>query len=226
MKNRLLTILFIFSITGVFIGIVFHLKWFDYLCKPLIMISIGSYFLQNSKKIDKRIIRIALIAFLFSLFGDIFLMFTDKRMILFILGLGSFLVAQVSYSLLFHRSVKISDNKPFLPGNWIWLIGYVTYGVIFYISLFNHLDVILKIAAFAYMTALLGMSAMALNRFKAVNSSSFFQVFTGSVLFVISDSLIALDKFLMPIPNNLLLVMSTYIAAQYLIMRGILKQFV
>ena len=91
--------------------------------------------------------------------------------------------------------------------------------------LFNQLDIALKIAVFVYMLAIVGMSAMALNRYKTVNKASFIQVFGGSVLFVISDSFIALDKFFTPIPNDRLLVMSTYIAAQYLIMRGILKQF-
>ena len=66
---------------------------------------------------------------------------------------------------------------------------------------------------------------MALNRYKVVSSLSFLMVFCGSILFVISDSLMALDKFLIPIPNDRLFVMSTYIAAQFLIMKGILKQF-
>jgi len=69
------------------------------------------------------------------------------------------------------------------------------------------------------------MSAMALNRYKAVSFKSFYIVFSGSLLFVISDTLIALDKFLMPIPNDRIFVMSTYIVAQFLIMKGILKQF-
>jgi uncharacterized membrane protein YhhN len=87
------------------------------------------------------------------------------------------------------------------------------------------MDVVPKIAAFAYMTALQAMSAMALNRLKAVNSSSYFLVFSGSVLFVISDTLIAIDKFLTPVKCDQILIMSTYIVAQYLIMKGILKQF-
>jgi len=225
MKKNLFTFLFIISVAGVFTAIVFHVKWLNYLCKPLIMISIAGYFLQNSKSIDKKIIRFAVVAFLFSLFGDIFLMFTDKRMILFILGLGSFLVAQVAYILLFLRTVNISGGESFLRKNSLYLNGYIMYGVIVYALLFNQLDISLKIATFLYMLALLGMSAMALNRYKAVNSMSFKLVFAGSVLFVISDSLIALDKFLTPIPNDTLLIMITYIAAQYLIMRGILKQF-
>jgi uncharacterized membrane protein YhhN len=75
------------------------------------------------------------------------------------------------------------------------------------------------------MLALLGMSAMALNRFKTVPSKSFYFVFIGSVLFVISDSIIAIDKFLVSVPNDRLLIMATYIAAQFLIMKGLLKQF-
>jgi len=99
------------------------------------------------------------------------------------------------------------------------------YGFVIYILLFNHIDLVLKIAVFVYMIALLGMSAMALNRYKTVSSVSFNLVFYGSLLFVISDTLIALNKFLIPIPNDRIFVMSTYIAAQYLMMRGLLKQF-
>ena len=225
MKKNLFNILFIFSVVGVFTGIVFHVKWLDYLCKPLIMISIGGYFLVNSKNLDKTVVRFALVAFLFSLFGDSFLMFADKGMIFFMLGLGSFLVAQISYIFLFYRTIKLSGGESFLRKNSLYLNGYIIYGVIVYSLLFNQLDIALKIAVFVYMLAIVGMSAMALNRYKTVNKTSFIQVFGGSVLFMISDSFIALDKFFTPIPNDRLLVMSTYIAAQYLIMRGILKQF-
>ncbi len=189
------------------------------------MISIGGYFLQNSKNLDKKVVRFALFAFLFSLLGDIFLMFTGEGMIFFMLGLGSFLVAQVAYILLFLRTVKISGGEPFLRKNSLYLNGYIIYGFSIYILLFSHLDTVLKIAVFVYMVALLVMSAMALTRYKTVSKASFNFVFYGSVLFVISDTLIALDKFLTPIPNDRLLVMSTYMAAQFLIMKGILKQF-
>ena len=189
------------------------------------MISLGGYFLLNSKNTDKNIVRFAMCAFLFSLLGDTFLMFTDKQMNFFMLGLSSFLVAQIAYIVLLLRSIKISGKQSFLGKNPTWLIGFLVYGGFVYFLLFNQLDNVLKIAVFVYMTALLGMSAMALNRFKAVNSVSFFLVFTGSVLFVISDSLIAIDKFLNSIPHDRFWVMSTYISAQLLIMMGILKQF-
>ncbi len=74
------------------------------------------------------------------------------------------------------------------------------------------------------MTAIFGMAARALNRFKTTSTESFLLVFFGSVLFVLSDTLIAIDKFYVSIPNDGVFVMSTYIAAQYLIMRGILQK--
>jgi uncharacterized membrane protein YhhN len=152
-------------------------------------------------------------------------MFADRGMSFFILGLASFLIAQIEYIFLFGRTIKIAGAEPFLRKNSLYLIGYIIYGISIYILLFNHLDIILKIAVFAYMLALLGMSAMALNRFKTVPSKSFYIVFIGSVLFVISDSIIAIDKFLVSVPNDRLLIMATYIAAQFLIMKGLLKQF-
>ena len=225
MKKNLFIFLFVVSVTGVFTGIVFHVKWLDYFFKPLIMISIGGYFLLNAKNIDGKAVRFAFVAFLFSLFGDSFLMFSEKGITFFLSGLASFLVAQIFYILLFHRTIKISGGEPFLRKNLLYLNGYIMYGFSIYTLLFNHLDIVLKIAVFVYMVALLGMSVMALNRYKTVSKASFNLVFYGSVLFVISDSLIAIDKFLTPIPNDRIFVMSTYIAAQYLIMRGILKQF-
>jgi len=225
MKKNIFTLLFIVSGFGVFAGIGLHVKWLDFVCKPLIMISIAGHFLLNSKNIDKNVVRVALFAFLFSLFGDSFLMFANNGTIYFMLGLASFLVAQISYIILFQQTIQLSCGKPFLRKNPLYISGYIIYGFFIYFLLFNHLDFVLKIAVFVYMSALLGMSVMALNRFKTVSSQSFSFVFYGSLLFVVSDTLIALDKFLMPIPNDRFLVMSTYMAAQFLIMRGILKQF-
>jgi uncharacterized membrane protein YhhN len=48
-------------------------------------------------------------------------------------------------------------------------------------------------------------------------------VFGGATLFMISDSLIAINRFLEPLPRVGIWVMITYIAAQYLILTGLLK---
>lgn len=223
MKKSVFTFIFAISVIGVFAGILLHIKWLDYLFKPLIMISIGGYFLLNSKNLDKNLVKIAMFAFLFSLLGDSFLMISGQKEIFFMLGLASFFIAQVSYIFLFKRTIIFSGKEPYLRKNLLFLIVYILYGSGIYVMLFNQLEIVLKIAVFVYMLSLLGMSVMALNRYKTVSLASFLFVFIGSVLFVISDTLIALDKFLIQIPNDRIFVMSTYIAAQYLIMRGVLK---
>ena len=225
MKNILFTFLFLVSIIGVFTGILIQNKILDYLFKPLIMISIGGYFLLNSGKLNKSVVRFAMIAFLFSLLGDSFLMIANGGNGYFIFGLASFLIAQIFYIFLFQKTIQLSGKEAFLTKNPIYLIPYFLYGAIVYSLLFVHLDFVLKIAVFIYITAILGMSAMALNRFKTVSLKSFYFVFSGSVLFLISDTLIAFDKFVTPVPNDRIFVMSTYIAAQFLIMKGLLKQF-
>ncbi len=185
----------------------------------------GSYFLNYVDKKDSKIVRLTLFAFAFSWLGDVLLMFGDKEFMFFLMGLVAFLIAQIFYISLFLRTINISGNSPFLKRKPFWILFYIVYGFIVYILLFNHLNEILRIAVFIYMTVLLGMSVMALNRFGIGYPNSFTLVFAGSLFFVFSDTMIAINKFLVPVPFEGIIVMSTYITAQYLIMRGILKQF-
>ncbi|HEV2689737.1 MAG TPA: lysoplasmalogenase, partial [Bryobacteraceae bacterium] len=46
----------------------------------------------------------------------------------------------------------------------------------------------------------------------------------GAILFVVSDSLLAIDKFKTPVPYRDILVWSTYYGAQYAITTGCLKE--
>jgi len=52
---------------------------------------------------------------------------------------------------------------------------------------------------------------------------SFRLVFTGSIFFILSDTMLALNKFWQPLPVSGFLIMSTYMLAQYLIVLGLLK---
>ena len=48
-------------------------------------------------------------------------------------------------------------------------------------------------------------------------------VFLGAFFFVVSDSILAVNKFYTPIPKSSFFIMITYLLAQYLIVLGILK---
>ena len=51
---------------------------------------------------------------------------------------------------------------------------------------------------------------------------SFIMVYSGALLFIMSDAMIAINKFMSPIIQAGLLIMATYIVAQFLIVKGIL----
>jgi uncharacterized membrane protein YhhN len=100
-------------------------------------------------------------------------------------------------------------------------VGYAA-GIVY--LLYPGLDGLMKPVIMVYALSLIGMSMAALNRNGRVNRSSFLLVFTGSLLFVLSDSMIALDRFYAEIPLGGLWIMLTYISAQYLIMRGLILE--
>ncbi len=225
MKKTIFYSVFTIIILGSIFGNLLGFKWMDYIFKPLIMVWIGLFFLDQGQNLDQKLKKFVILAFIFSWLGDIFLMFSGIAFIFFVLGLVSFLIAQVFYISSFDLSVKLNLEKGFIKSNPLWLIPFVVYGLVIFFVLFSHLDLVLRFAVPVYMIAILSMSAMALNRKNAVSDLSFRMVFIGSLLFIVSDSLLAINKFVVPVPLERLFVLGSYISAQYLIMRGILRQF-
>lgn len=225
MKKFLVHFLFLLIVAGNLSGEFLQIKWMDYSFKPLILIWIGLYFFVRTKNLDEKVVKLALFAFLFSWIGDLLLMFTERGFSFFISGLSAFLIAQILYVFLFLRTINISGKKPFLKKKSYYLLVYIAYGLIVYAFLFDQLDIVLRVFVFIYMLALLSMSIMALNRFGNGHPISFSYVFIGSLLIVISDTLIVTNQFLIAIPYAGVLIMASYISAQYLIMRGLLKQY-
>jgi uncharacterized membrane protein YhhN len=224
MRKFLLHFLFAAIVAGDLIGVYLQNAQLNYIFKPLILLWIAAYFLIHAKGIDKKVVQLAVLVYVASWFGDLFMMFSDTY-ICFIFGMASFFVAQLLYVYLFLRTINLSGRKPFLKKKPFWLIPYIAFGIIFYIVLYPKLDALHRGAVFIYILAILSMSVMALNRFGNGHPISFSMVFTGSLLFVLSDSLIAVNRFLTAIPYEGLFAMITYIGAQYLIMRGLLMQY-
>jgi uncharacterized membrane protein YhhN len=66
--------------------------------------------------------------------------------------------------------------------------------------------------------ALMVLSAM--NNFGNVPKKVFLNTFSGSLLFMISDSIIAVNKFVFPLAFAGVLIMALYISGQYFIAKG------
>lgn len=192
------------------------LKTVHYIAKPAIVISLIFLFLKTSESLSKPIKNLTILALVFSVLGDILLMFVDKSPHFFTLGLVAFLTAHVMYVLVFlkHR------NKQKSP------IGFISVLLVYAASLFYFLNGNLGdmfIPVIIYMLVILSMATAAYLRKDKVNILSYGLVFLGALLFMVSDSILALNKFYAPLNYSDFSIMITYALAQYLIVIGILK---
>lgn len=193
----------------------------EYFVKPLIMIWIAVYFMLFAKKTAFTIP--VLLAFFFSWVGDNMLMLSGKNELFFFAGVGGFFCAQVTYIYIFTKFSETGGKGYLQKTPWlsVFFLAYVA-GML--ILLFPGLEGMMKPIITIYALSLILMSMMALNRSGRVGTMSFKLVFIGSLLFLLSDSMIAFNKFHSEIPLAGFLIMITYIAAQYLIMRGLILE--
>ncbi|MEJ0056458.1 MAG: lysoplasmalogenase [Bacteroidota bacterium] len=186
--------------------------------KPLIMLSLTGYYWMNT---DGRSV-IFILALLFCWAGDVLLMFQSQAELFFIFGLVAFLVGHLLY-MISYRQLRNEDTEHELL--WTQKIRFsipvVLIGTGLITVLFPKLGG-LKIPVLVYSMVLVGMVMTALFRYGRTSLPSFWKVFVGAGLFMTSDSLLAINKFYTSLPSSGLLIMLTYIGAQYLIVRGCL----
>ncbi len=150
---------------------------------------------------------------LFALLGDVFLMLPDSALY-FQLGLGSFLIMQLSYIRLF---AKQASEEAWVPAHARKpLAGVIIYVFSFLAFLNPHLVSGMKIPVTLYAFALGAMLYFAV---RLRNQ----QIVWGAFLFVVSDSVLAFGKFYYSFPGISTVVMSTYIVAQLLLISALCK---
>lgn len=164
-----------------------------------------SYFAFISIKGNKG--KLLSLGLLFSAIGDVLLEYPKPG--LFLHGLGSFLVAHLFYILVFLR--KISFSMPRVLG----LIGLIAVGI-FLANLLIPVLGEMRVPVLVYLGIILLMAISA-----TLGSENHLLTILGACLFIISDSIIAINRFLTPVYLSSLWIMSTYYAAQYLITIGV-----
>lgn len=180
---------------------------------PILLVAV--YYTENfSTK------KILLTALTFSWIGDVILLFADRGEIYFILGLVAFLLSHIFYIVLFNKqtiSKTISNKLSFGAG-----IGLI---VIYFSMMITTLGPklgSLTVPVVIYAIVISTMLYFALKgsfQWEAIPNHS---VLIGALLFISSDSILAFNKFYEPIPAASLLIMVTYLLAQYGIVKGIL----
>ena len=149
-----------------------------------------------------------LAALVCSLAGDILLSFKG----LFLPGLGAFLVAQILYCVLFTRQFRKSRNG-FICLTII--IIYTASMASFILPNAGQFSLVISI----YLLAISGMAISAGFR----NDPQFIWVALGAFIFMVSDTLIAINKFVQPFPYAGVAIMVSYYVAQLMITLGIIR---
>lgn len=159
---------------------------------------------------ERRAFDLLLLAALFlCLAGDVFLMLPGQ----FIPGLVSFLLAHLCYLALFRRGQPWFASGTALAATLAAAAG-------MYAILFPHLPPVLKVAVAAYALVIALMAAQAIGRATVLRDRASVGVAVGAVFFMLSDALLAINRFAQPLPMAQLFVLATYYVAQVLIVRN------
>ncbi len=155
--------------------------------------------------------------------GDVFLYFyARKGGAFFILGLISFLIGHLFYIGSFVKELSERQNYGIVRSIPSLVLPFLFYGIALMLYVLPTLSIEMKLPVFIYALVILSMAVLALNRKNLVSETSFKGVFIGAVLFVISDSMIAISNFVTPFDYSRGAIMSTYIAGQGFIVKGLL----
>lgn len=201
-------------------------KTLIYATKPLLMTVLSIFYFLNTRA-STVLTKFVLLGFILSIFGDTFLMFVENdasQQIFFLLGLGSFLLTHIFYAIGFIKYE--SKESGFVEKNkWIILL-FIAYLVGNTLFLWTDIPPDLRIAVPVYSTAIMTMMAACLNLKGKMQDAFFVQLFIGVTLFVISDSIIGLNKFKahqISLPYPRLMIMVPYLLSQLLIALSTIK---
>jgi uncharacterized membrane protein YhhN len=173
--------------------------------------------LVKSTKLSVNNNRFLLMGLLFSWAGDVLLLFNYKSEWFFIAGLASFLCAHVLYILYF---INIKGRaSSLLKQNPLLAVLPLAYGLGLIWLLYPRLGA-LKLPVLIYACTIITMLLCSLYAFAQLPKSTARLFVMGAAFFVLSDSLLAINKFYAPFPMAGPSIMFTYCVAQFCIAKG------
>lgn len=197
-------------------------KRLEYFAKPVTMFLLFAWLVKTGG-LDGALLWFG-VGVLFSLAGDIFLMFSDRY---FLYGLVAFLLAHVAY--------LIGFNTPFPQAAATWGIGIaivlgltalrVTRRITAAIRSKGQNRLVAPVALYSTVITLMLLSAL-LTLFRPDWASTpALLVSLGAFLFYLSDLILAWNKFVTPIKNGRLVNIAIYHLGQIALVAGVVMQF-
>lgn len=198
-------------------GILAEIPFLQSFTKPWIVPSLLAYYWASTDTRSKPL----LIALVFCWLGDVALMLVRSNENWFLAGLGLFLVGHIFFILSYRQLRWESSDTDMSLGMLLrFSVLLMMPGIVLVFLLYPTLGG-MRVPVILYALAITAMVKFSFYRFQRTTSVSFWLVFCGSLIFMLSDSLIAIGKFMSPFANSAFLVMLTYIAAQFMIVEGL-----
>jgi uncharacterized membrane protein YhhN len=193
--------------------------------KPLLM-PVLMIFLWLNTRLSARFDQFIFAGLFFGWVGDILLMFNKNE--LFVFGLASFLICHLCYISAFIYNIRKSGHKLSLINRFVLGLLPLFYLVVLYAYIYPYMagseaNRPFLIPVSVYAVVIVTMSLFALWRIGSSNKISTALIILGAFTFMISDSLIALNKFVAPFQYAQIFIMITYCLAQLWITLGTIQ---
>jgi len=195
------------------IGIVFNIPSLLFVFKPLILLSLLVLYVVSVSKRNK----VYILALVFSFFGDVFLLFSGE--LYFITGLISFLIAHI----LFIRIVLKRIQKTVISKLIVSIIPFLVLLILLISILYKSLNELL-IPVIIYGITITIFGVVSLLDYLNTKSTKSLLMLIGAIIFIISDSILAINKFHTSTEIFSVMVMVSYVIAQYFIYRSMVLE--
>jgi uncharacterized membrane protein YhhN len=207
--DKLLYVSFFIS-SAAFLGLLipFHPYPFSYLLKAVPMVSLCTLLLKNVRNTQGILFSIGI---LFSMCGDITLDIDRNRY--FMIGLIFFLIAHIFYIITFVTVFKFNPKR-------LWFVVPILLYTVILTILFSSIPIEQRIPVLIYLCIISLMTI-----FSPFTPYKTGFVFTGALVFMLSDTIIAINKFFHPIPYSTFFNIGLYFIAQVLLVSSIVFYF-
>ena len=195
-----------------FFGIYLDKQMMVGFAKPMLMITLFWYYYSNAKKLNKYFV----LGLFFSFLGDILLLGAGEMY--FVFGLLFFLIAHVFYIIIVLKIIQITKPKEFIIASVPFLLLFLVLMNVLYAGLGS-----MKIPVIIYAMTISFFGIVSLILYLQAKTKISLLLLVGVLTFIASDTILALNLFYKKQSFYPLLIMMTYVLAQYLICRFVLK---
>lgn len=192
--------------------------YLEMVSKALLMIVLLNWFIAATNDLSSALKKWITGAICFSWLGDVLLLFQGRDALFFMLGLAAFLIAHIFY-IIFFQSIK--TNEKVASRNWLLIPVFLYYATLITI-LYPHLAA-MKVPVTAYGIVISCMLLLALHMLFIKEKKAGQWIAAGAVLFIASDSVLAINKFYQPFQKAGIIIMITYGLAQLFIIAGAIQ---